>query len=120
MYVGVLGQVYDVSSSENFDCAAMGYGQLWAGRDASYALATLSLKPEDVNRLDWSVDSLDETQLTALAGWAAHFAAKYPVVGELDEYRGRSFELPAVTAGGAQPSTLVASATAGDRRTVHL
>lgn len=29
-----------------------GYGKLWAGKDATYALAVLSLKPEEAQQLD--------------------------------------------------------------------
>lgn len=29
------------------DQVGEGYGKLWAGKDATYALAVLSLKPED-------------------------------------------------------------------------
>eukprot|EP00933_Yihiella_yeosuensis_P057382 TRINITY_DN57164_c0_g1_i1.p1 TRINITY_DN57164_c0_g1~~TRINITY_DN57164_c0_g1_i1.p1 ORF type:complete len:163 (+),score=42.59 TRINITY_DN57164_c0_g1_i1:91-579(+) len=94
MYVGILGKVYDVSSSDNFQ-PGEGYGDLWAGSDATYALATLSLKKEDANRLDWEMSQFTEMNLKALAGWRNHFESKYPVVGYLKEYEGRDVELPA-------------------------
>eukprot|EP00931_Biecheleriopsis_adriatica_P009503 TRINITY_DN11057_c0_g1_i2.p2 TRINITY_DN11057_c0_g1~~TRINITY_DN11057_c0_g1_i2.p2 ORF type:complete len:144 (+),score=43.03 TRINITY_DN11057_c0_g1_i2:48-479(+) len=94
MYVGILGKVYDVSDSRNFE-AGEGYGDLWAGRDATYALATLSLEKKDANRLDWEMSQFNEGQLKALAAWSTHFEKKYPVVGFLKEYEGRCVDLPA-------------------------
>lgn len=60
--------------------ATGGYGDLWAGADATYALATLSLAKEDANRrvvafeigfgrLDWTMEQFSEEQLRALSAW---------------------------------------------------
>mmetsp|Transcript_16059 Transcript_16059/g.38016 ORF Transcript_16059/g.38016 Transcript_16059/m.38016 type:complete len:173 (-) Transcript_16059:144-662(-) len=92
-YIGVLGKVYDVSESSNFQ-AGGGYGDLWAGSDATFALATLSLERKDRNRLDWEMSQFNDGQLRALAAWKRYFDLKYPVVGTLKEYRGRDVELP--------------------------
>eukprot|EP00929_Paragymnodinium_shiwhaense_P007687 TRINITY_DN111596_c0_g1_i1.p1 TRINITY_DN111596_c0_g1~~TRINITY_DN111596_c0_g1_i1.p1 ORF type:complete len:308 (+),score=97.79 TRINITY_DN111596_c0_g1_i1:80-1003(+) len=88
--LGVCGKVVDVSSSENIK-PGDGYGKLWSGRDATWALATLSLKSDDANRLDFKVSDFTEDQHKALAGWYKHFTTKYPVVGRLKEYEGWDF-----------------------------
>eukprot|EP00929_Paragymnodinium_shiwhaense_P113734 TRINITY_DN82036_c0_g1_i1.p1 TRINITY_DN82036_c0_g1~~TRINITY_DN82036_c0_g1_i1.p1 ORF type:complete len:252 (+),score=71.34 TRINITY_DN82036_c0_g1_i1:73-828(+) len=89
-YVGVCGKVVDCSSSENFS-EGRGYGALWSGRDATYALAKLSLEAKDANRLDFKLDDFSEDERKALAGWYKHFTTKYPVVGTLQEYDGWDF-----------------------------
>lgn len=94
MYIGVYGKIIDVSSSENFKSDA-GYGKLWAGRDATYCLAKMSLKPADCNKLDWNFDDFSEAEQKALDGWVKHFWSKYPAVGTLKEYEGRDMsQLP--------------------------
>lgn len=88
--MGVCGKVVDCSGSENIK-AGEGYGKLWAGRDATYALATLSLKAEHANRLDFTLDDFTADQRKALAGWYKHFTTKYTIVGKLSEYEGWDF-----------------------------
>lgn len=88
--LGVCGKVVDVSPSENIKHGE-GYGKLWAGRDATYSLATLSLKPEDANILNYKVSDFTPEQHKALAGWYKHFTTKYTVVGRLQEYEGWDF-----------------------------
>eukprot|EP00439_Symbiodinium_sp_Y106_P028304 s3360_g3.t1 len=90
-YIGILGKVYDVSESSNFQ-AGGGYGDLWAGSDATFALATLSLEKKDRNRLDWTMEQFNDQQLKALAAWKRYFDVKYPVVGTLKEYQGLPLE----------------------------
>eukprot|EP00429_Kryptoperidinium_foliaceum_P073994 CAMPEP_0176223516 /NCGR_PEP_ID=MMETSP0121_2-20121125/20783_1 /TAXON_ID=160619 /ORGANISM="Kryptoperidinium foliaceum, Strain CCMP 1326" /LENGTH=252 /DNA_ID=CAMNT_0017562749 /DNA_START=1 /DNA_END=759 /DNA_ORIENTATION=- len=89
--LGVCGKVVDVSSSENIRYNEGMYGKLWAGRDATYSLATLSLKEEDVNKLDFQLTDFTKEQHKALAGWYKHFTTKYTVVGKLKEYEGWDF-----------------------------
>jgi len=77
------GVVYDATGAEAF--APDGpYGQTWAGRDATIALAIMSLKPQDVNRQDWDV--LTEKDLETLDSWISYFDEKYRRVGVLREY----------------------------------
>merc|ERR1711974_197597 len=90
MCVGICGKVVDVSSSKNFT-PGQGYGGLWAGSDSTLAMATVSLKPESVNRLDFRLEDFEELQTKALAGWYKHFTTKYPTVGRLKEYDGWDF-----------------------------
>lgn len=88
--LAVCGKVVDVSSSENIRYGE-GYGKLWAGCDATWALATLSLNSQDANKLDWKLSDLTKDQHKALAGWYKHFTTKYQVVGTLKEYDGWDF-----------------------------
>mmetsp|Transcript_15914 Transcript_15914/g.40509 ORF Transcript_15914/g.40509 Transcript_15914/m.40509 type:complete len:245 (-) Transcript_15914:194-928(-) len=85
--MAVCGKVIDVSSSDNIKHGE-GYGKLWAGKDATYSLATLSLKEEDANTLNFKLSDFTEDQHKALAGWYKHFTTKYNVIGRLKEYEG--------------------------------
>lgn len=88
--MGVCGKVVNVSASGSIKPGA-GYGALWAGRDATYSLATLSLKPEDACRMDFKLSDFDDEQKKALAGWYKHFITKYKVIGHMTEYDGWDF-----------------------------
>lgn len=90
MFIGICGNVIDVSSSDNFT-PDHGYGMLWAGKDTTLAMATVSLKKQDANRFDFSLGDLEEAQFSALAGWYKHFTHKYPTVGTLAEYQNWDF-----------------------------
>lgn len=90
MCVGICGLVLDVSNSDNFR-PGFGYGKLWAGRDTTYAMATVSLKAHDANNLDFALGDLSSDQFAALAGWYKHFTHKYRQVGTLRELQGRDF-----------------------------
>uniref|UniRef100_A0A7S4PW86 Cytochrome b5 heme-binding domain-containing protein n=1 Tax=Alexandrium monilatum TaxID=311494 RepID=A0A7S4PW86_9DINO len=106
-YVGVCGLVYDVGDSANFDkeddSVGHGYGALWAGKDATFALAKLSLRPEDANRVDWALEDLSGDELAVLGAWAAHFSARYKEVGLLVEYAGWDWEPAREAAKGRAP-----------------
>merc|ERR1711957_318248 len=91
LYVGICGKVFDVTSSKNFN-PSEGYGQLWGGKDATHAMATLSLEPGDANKFDWSIDKLSEQELKNLGSWHLHFSTKYEQKGTLKEYEGRCFD----------------------------
>lgn len=86
MYVALGGKVYDVSASESFT-APGGYGELWGGKDATVALAKMSMDPADVGREDWG--SLDDRDWESLESWERHFASKYPIVGRLSVWTAR-------------------------------
>uniref|UniRef100_A0A7R9ZZJ4 Cytochrome b5 heme-binding domain-containing protein n=1 Tax=Pyrodinium bahamense TaxID=73915 RepID=A0A7R9ZZJ4_9DINO len=101
MCIGMCGKVVDVSSSENFE-PDMGYGKLWGGKDATYALAMCSLKPEDASVLDWDIEELGTDERQSLASWYTHFTGKYPIIGTLREYEHRDLSsvLPAPAGAG--------------------
>jgi len=84
MCIGVCGIVLDVSASDNF-VPDFGYGKLWAGKDTTYAMATVSLKAPDANKLDFELSDFNEDQFKALCGWYKHFTTKYRAVGTLKE-----------------------------------
>mmetsp|Transcript_23314 Transcript_23314/g.42159 ORF Transcript_23314/g.42159 Transcript_23314/m.42159 type:complete len:269 (-) Transcript_23314:41-847(-) len=90
MLISICGQVIDVSPSENF-VPTHGYGKLWAGKDCTWSMATVSLKAHDTNRMDFKVEELEEMQFNSLAGWLKHFTEKYRSVGVLEEYKNWDF-----------------------------
>jgi len=90
MCIGICGVIIDVSSSNNFT-PNFGYGKLWAGKDTTWAMATVSLKAHDANKFDFNLEELSGDQAKALAGWYKHFTTKYRTVGTLKELRGRDF-----------------------------
>lgn len=53
---------------------------MFAGKDASRALAKMSKNDDDVVL---SLDGLTEKELGVLADWEKKFEAKYPVVGRV-------------------------------------
>mmetsp|Transcript_88811 Transcript_88811/g.185638 ORF Transcript_88811/g.185638 Transcript_88811/m.185638 type:complete len:242 (+) Transcript_88811:180-905(+) len=110
--LGVCGKVIDCSASENIQYNE-GYGKLWAGKDATWSLATLSLKPEDANILTYKMSDFSEEQKTALAGWYKHFTTKYPVVGKLREYEGWDFSEIEALSEHQTPFGAIAGAGAG-------
>ena len=78
--VSILGAVYDVTSGlEDFFGPGKAY-HVFAGRDCSYALALMSLKPEHVDVFDYA--STDDDRL-GLSEWMAYFDARYERVGWL-------------------------------------
>eukprot|EP00435_Cladocopium_sp_Y103_P010509 s170_g2.t1 len=90
MLIALCGIVIDVSPSENF-IPTHGYGKLWAGKDCTWAMATVSLKADDANRLDFKLEELEELQFKSLAGWYKHFTEKYRQVGTLQELKDWDF-----------------------------
>lgn len=77
--VSVRGIVYDVSfGGVDFYGPGNTYN-LFAGVDASRALAKMSFDKEDV--ASDNLEDLEEKQLKVLDEWAALFAKKYPIVG---------------------------------------
>lgn len=79
LLVAVKGTIYDVSSAANFYGPDGPYGA-FAGRDASRALAIMSVKEADVSS---SLEGLTEKQMETLEQWERKFQAKYPVAGRL-------------------------------------
>ena len=70
--------VYDVTSARDFYGPEGPYAN-FAGRDASRALALMSLKIEDVENTDLS--DLNEEQLNVLNDWERKFKSKYKIIG---------------------------------------
>lgn len=81
IYVCVNGKVLDVSYGGVEMYSEGGPYHIFAGIDASRALAKMSFKPEDLSSSDLS--DLTEEQLKVLNDWETKFinSRKYPVVG---------------------------------------
>ena len=83
IYVGAGDKVYDMSfGGVTFYGKGCSYN-VFAGRDASRALALMSLDPKDAMNPD--VSDLDEKKIKVLNDWINTFSEKkkYPVVGTL-------------------------------------
>ncbi|KAK9905303.1 hypothetical protein M0R45_000307 [Rubus argutus] len=79
LLMAIKAQIYDVSSSRNFYGPGGPYA-MFAGRDASRALALLSFKPQDING---NIQGLGPDELQILQDWEDKFIEKYVKVGQL-------------------------------------
>ncbi|XP_059645459.1 membrane steroid-binding protein 2-like [Cornus florida] len=79
LLMAIKGQIYDVSRSRMFYGPGGPYA-LFAGRDASRALALMSFDPQD---LTGNIDGLGASELEALQDWEYKFMEKYVKVGQL-------------------------------------
>ena len=80
-YFSAAGKIYDVTPSEMFSSTY----QQWAGRDATVALASMSLKASDIGRTDiWK--QLSPADEKSLQSWTNYFDQKYYVKGHLKEW----------------------------------
>lgn len=79
LLVAIRGMIYNVSSAGNFYGPEGPYAP-FAGRDASRALALMSVEEAELSS---SLDGLTEKQVATLDQWEAKFRKKYPVVGKL-------------------------------------
>lgn len=80
--IAVLGRVFDVSRSAEFYGPGGPYS-VFAGRDASRALATFSV---DANLFKETYDDLSDlkpSQMDSVKEWEMQFLEKYPVIGKL-------------------------------------
>ncbi|KAI2638940.1 cytochrome b5 [Hypomontagnella submonticulosa] len=78
-YVAIKGKVYDVSANKAY--REGGSYHVFAGKDASRALAKTSTKPEDV-RPEWQ--DLDDKEKQTLDDWITFFTKRYNVIGILE------------------------------------
>ena len=83
IYVAVLGKVYDVSFGGVTNYRPLGPYHGFAGKDASRALAKMSLDPAVVDNRE--ISDLTESEQNVLNDWAKTFEEKkgYPVVGRM-------------------------------------
>ncbi|PWA97897.1 membrane-associated progesterone binding protein 2 [Artemisia annua] len=79
IYVAVKGRIFDVTTGNSFYGPGGSYA-MFAGKDASRALAKMSKNDEDVIG---SLDGLTDKEMGVLADWEKKFEAKYPVVGAI-------------------------------------
>ncbi|KAI0811513.1 cytochrome b5-like heme/steroid binding domain-containing protein [Xylaria sp. FL0064] len=76
-YVAIKGKVYDVTGNKMYANPDGNYS-VFAGKDASRALAKTSTKPEDVSP-EWR--DLSEKEQGVLNDWVTFFSKRYNVVG---------------------------------------
>lgn len=79
IYIAVKGRIFDVTTGKSFYGPGGSYA-MFAGKDASRALAKMSKNDEDVIG---SLHGLTEKELGVLDDWDKKFEAKYPIVGSL-------------------------------------
>ncbi|KAI3678017.1 hypothetical protein L6452_37296 [Arctium lappa] len=79
LLMAIKGKIYDVSRSRMFYGPGGPYA-LFAGRDASRALALMSFEPSD---LTGNIEGLSSSELEVLEDWEAKFEEKYVKVGQL-------------------------------------
>ncbi|XP_030468740.1 probable steroid-binding protein 3 [Syzygium oleosum] len=79
IYVAIKGRVFDVTAGKSFYGPGGAYA-MFAGKDASRALAKMSKNDEDVTP---SLDGLSDKEIGVLTDWEKKFEAKYPVVGRV-------------------------------------
>lgn len=77
IYVAIKGRIFDVSAGNSFYGPDGAYC-MFAGKDASRALAKMSKNEEDVSP---SLDGLSEKEMGVLNDWEKKFEAKYSIVG---------------------------------------
>lgn len=77
--IAIRGQVYDVSRGRLF-YGPQGPYSLFAGRDATRALALMSFDPND---LTGDLEGLSPDELEVLQDWEDKFKERYPRVGHL-------------------------------------
>eukprot|EP01101_Sappina_pedata_P008014 TRINITY_DN4355_c0_g1_i1.p1 TRINITY_DN4355_c0_g1~~TRINITY_DN4355_c0_g1_i1.p1 ORF type:complete len:157 (+),score=77.81 TRINITY_DN4355_c0_g1_i1:59-529(+) len=87
IYVAIKGKVYDVTSRRGFYGKGGSYN-IFAGKEASRALALGSLKKEDVSAevtsdLDSLLSKLSADELETLEEWINSFESKYDVIGKV-------------------------------------
>lgn len=77
IYVAIRGRIYDVTTGKSFYGPGGSYC-VFAGKDASRALAKMSKDESDVVP---SLEGLSEKEIGVLEDWEKKFQAKYPIVG---------------------------------------
>ncbi|KAJ0014474.1 hypothetical protein Pint_21430 [Pistacia integerrima] len=79
LLMAIKGQIYDVSASRMLHGPG-GPFAMFAGRDASRALARMSFDPQD---LTGNIEGLSEDELEVLQCWEYKFMEKYVKIGQL-------------------------------------
>ncbi|XP_072984200.1 membrane steroid-binding protein 1-like [Typha latifolia] len=106
LLMAVKGQIYDVTQSRMFYGPDGPYG-LFAGKDASRALAKMSFEQKD---LTGDISGLGPFELDALQDWEYKFMSKYVKVGTIKK------AVPATEVGATNPPE--ASENAADVSTI--
>ncbi|XP_052208837.1 probable steroid-binding protein 3 [Diospyros lotus] len=79
IYLAVKGRIFDVSAGKSFYGPGGPYA-MFAGKDASRALAKMSKSDDDVCA---NLNGLSDKEIGVLNDWEKKFEAKYPIVGRV-------------------------------------
>jgi len=89
LLMAIKGQIYDVSQSRMFYGPGGPYA-LFAGKDASRALAKMSFEDKD---LTGDIEGLGPFELDALQDWEYKFMGKYVKVGQIKKSASKEVEV---------------------------
>ncbi|MCO5562621.1 hypothetical protein L7F22_016249 [Adiantum nelumboides] len=101
LLMAIKGQIYDVSQSRMFYGPGGPYA-LFAGKDASRALAKMSFEEQDLNG---NLEGLSAYEMDALQDWEWKFMSKYVKVGQIPSKETKSREVPVVDVSNAAVET---------------
>lgn len=90
LLMAIKGQIYDVSQSRMF-YGPNGPYALFAGKDASRALAKMSFEEKD---LTGDIEGLSAYEMDALQDWEWKFMSKYVKVGQIIPEKSKTREMP--------------------------
>mmetsp|Transcript_15392 Transcript_15392/g.27776 ORF Transcript_15392/g.27776 Transcript_15392/m.27776 type:complete len:169 (+) Transcript_15392:38-544(+) len=82
VYFSSDGYIWDVSHSETFQQM---YRSKWAGKDATFALAKMSMEHSNINRTDYH--RLTQEEWDSVRSWTKYFQQKYWIRGILQEFQ---------------------------------
>ncbi|EMS46970.1 Membrane steroid-binding protein 1 [Triticum urartu] len=81
LLMAIKGQIYDITRSRTYYGPGGPYA-IFAGKDASRALAKMSFEPQDLTS---DVSGLGPFELDALIDWEYKFVSRYNMVGTVKE-----------------------------------
>lgn len=96
LLMAIKGQIYDVSQSRMFYGPGGPYA-LFAGKDASRALAKMSFEESD---LTGDIEGLSPFEMDALQDWEWKFMSKYVKVGQILKPKDETREVPVADVAG--------------------
>jgi len=115
LLMAIKGQIYDVSQSRMFYGPGGPYA-LFAGKDASRALAKMSFEDKD---LTGDISGLGPFELEALQDWEYKFTSKYVKVGTIGSTSDKAEPTEAKELAEDDPSEIPSQSTAADTDTVE-
>ena len=83
IFVGIKGEIYDVTSKREMYGPGGSYF-IFAGHEATRALAKSSLKEEDLKPFG-KFDDLNEKETQTLNEWEAYFKKRYEIIGKIKQ-----------------------------------
>ena len=78
IYMSIMGMIYDCTENGEQHFGSGGSYQKFAGRDITYALGKMSLKPHHIDVFDYQ---LSDDQKNTISEWVAYYEARYKIVG---------------------------------------